>query len=549
MASSKTVKPAAVVSKPWRPNWLTLPFFEAASTSLRTVLINAALLVLMILIIPLIGAQFARDQVLLQPISIPSALLATGLTPEVAANRLWDGLQQIEGDAGTAKTSVNVIPEGQKVTFSIPDAGVSVDSLVYYARQFFNLHEVVVNGEFRCADKECTPAGVTLRLRVYGKELKVIELPPMRRDTEAQYWRKAATEVMAVLDPFTALAADATAHPNNAAAIATRLIVSHHKDAKWAHNILGNIRHNAGQPADAMAEYQAALDLDPNFVQALGNMAGINAEQGNYAEATKWMDRLAAVDSTGPLERELRGDVARVQGKLDDAKAFYQTAFERDPLNSRYQSKAALMLMNAGRTDEGIALAKEALQINPADTVPLSILAAYYMGKGDSGYADAERLYRDAADFAPEDAEIQATDAGILLLTHDYTTALQRIDQALLNDDGNVGYRIVRADALGLLGRHQDALIDLDLAYQRDPSNPNVSYKRGDNLASLKRYDEAVAAYKLYLTLAPEGGYAGIVPLLIAQVEKQRAAETAPAPETAAPAATTAPATTPAAPP
>jgi tetratricopeptide (TPR) repeat protein len=509
-------KPAAKPTPPKRPepklieereSWwrrlLDLTGLEDTSNSLRTLIVNVVLLLILVMVIPLLAAQFSRDQILIQPISVPEALVATGLTPDVAANRLWDGLEAIKDQANSAKQSVNVIPEGQKVTFSVPDAGISLDSFIYYVRQFFNLHETVVNGEFRCADAACTPATITLRLRVYGKALKVIDLPPMRRDTETEYWLKASAEVMAILDPFTALSAEAQAHPTNAAAIARQLIVSHHPDAKWAHNILRNLRRKAGDAASATVEYQAALALDPNFPQALANMAGVNGEAGNYAEAVKYLDRLKAADPTGPLSAEIEGDLARVQNQPDAARDHYLEAFRRDPLRARYQTKAALMFFNLGRTDEALALAKDALSINPSDNDALSILSAYYASLGD--FDTTERLYRDAAEYSPEDAAIQAFDADLLMIRKDYPAALARYDQAVLIEDGNAAFRLKRADALSALGRHQDALHELDLAATLDPANYEVDYKRGFILQLLQRNDEAVAAYQRYLANVSDG--------------------------------------------
>lgn len=500
--SVKAGQPAAPAI-PWWRRIVDIARIETTSNSLRTIIVNVALLLILLMVVPLLAAQFSRDQILIQPISVPGALVATGLTPEVAANRLWDGLEQIKAQSNTAKHSVNVIPEGQKVTFSVPDAGISLDSFIYYVRQFFNLHETVVNGEFRCVDAACTPAAITLRLRVYGKMLKVIDLPPMRRDTEAEYWLKASAKVMAILDPFTALSAEASAHPTNAAAIARQLIVSGHADAKWAHNILGNIRRSAGDVAAATAEYQAALAIDSSFPQALVNMAGLTAEAGSFDEAAKYVARLRASDPNGPLLAEIEGDIARAQDRADAARDHYIEASRRDPLQPRYQTKAALMFFELGRTDEAISLAKDALSTNPADQNALSILSGYYAGLAD--FDSAERLYRDAAEFSPEDAEIQAFDADLLMIRQDYAAALARYDQALLIDDGNAGYRIKRADALSLLGRQQDALQELDLAATLDPANREVEYKRGTILQALGRNDEAVAAYERYIAAVPDG--------------------------------------------
>lgn len=500
------------------PQWLTLPRVESTSSSMRTVVVNLVLLAVILMAAPLIVAQAARDQILLEPISVPEALQATGLTPEVAANRLSDGLLQIIREADTAKASINVIPEGQRISFDIPESGISVDALISYARKFFNLHETAIGGEFRCGDAACSPALVSLRLRIHGRGDEVIDLPPMRRSTEAAYWRDAASKVMGELDPFTALAADVGLHPSRAATIARRLIVSNHADAKWAHNVLGNVRRNAGAADEAIAQYQAALDIDANFVPALANMAGVLAEQSRFDDAESFLARLASVDPQSALEAEVRGDLSRVRDQVDVARDWYLKAFERDPLNARYQSKAANMLLNIGRTEEGLALARTAFDLNPGDPVPLGLLGGYYAGQGD--FVALEKLYRDAAEFSPENDMFQALHADLLMINKDYSGALDRIDQALLVDEGNIKYRLSRADALAALGRHEDALLDLELATQRDPSNADVIYARAKSLGALNRNDESLAAYRQYLVLEPDGPLAEVAKAIIRVQER-----------------------------
>ncbi len=102
-----------------------------------------------------------------------------------------------------------------------------------------------------------------------------------------------------------------------------------------------------------------------------------------------------------------------------------------------------------------------------------------------------------------------------MIINKDYAGAVERIDQALLVDEGNIKYRLSRADALAALGRHEDALLDLDLATQRDPGNAEVIYARAKSLAALNRNDEALAAYRQYLVLQPDGPQAEVAKAII----------------------------------
>lgn len=530
MSQSETPPSQETPEARWRRlNWPSLPTVETTSNSLRAVVVNLVLLAVIVLAAPLIASQAARDQILLEPISIPAGLQVTGLTPEVAANRLNDGMLQIIREAGSGKSSINPIPEGEATTFDIPESGISVDALVSYARKFFNLHETVIGGEFRCGDAACTPALVSLRLRIRGPNTEVVELPPMRRSTEAEYWRDAALRVMSTLDPFTALAAEVDLHPSNAATIARRLIASEHEDTKWAQNVLGNVRRNEGAPEDAIAAYSAALAIDRSFVPALTNMASVLIDEGRLDEAGEYLTRLAAVDRDNPLEAEVQGDLARARGDIDGAKEWYIKASERDPLDARYKTKAGFMLMSEGRTEEALELGHEAFALDPSDPLPLGLLGGHYSSEGD--FVALEKLYRDAAEFTPENDAVQAMHANLLMINKDYAAALLRIDQALLIDEGNVKYRLLRADALAQLGRHEDALMDIELARLREPSNPEVYYAMAKSLDALGREAESTAAYRQVVLLDPESINATVAQAFINETEAAEAAGAVPAAE------------------
>ena len=141
-------------------------------------------------------------------------------------------------------------------------------------RRLFNAYETRIAGEFVCSDKDCDRAGMRLRLRVIRQGVDLIDMPPIGDRTERDYFADAGGRVLALLDPFVALAALSETQPLKATTLARRLIRAHHKDAKWAHNLVGIIRQNQGDQAGAIEEFRAAIALDPGFLQARTNLGG-----------------------------------------------------------------------------------------------------------------------------------------------------------------------------------------------------------------------------------------------------------------------------------
>lgn len=166
------------------PRKLSLTGIEALSSTIRTMFINVGFFAAMLLLIPAVASQFSTDAVVIEPIAVPEALAKRGITPEVAANRLWDGLQDFARTASVARSTIVAIPDSQRVEFSLPDTGISIDSVAKQVRQFFGLYETHIAGEIICETSDCVPSGQRLRLRVIRATTEIIDLPPIGTRSE-----------------------------------------------------------------------------------------------------------------------------------------------------------------------------------------------------------------------------------------------------------------------------------------------------------------------------------------------------------------------------
>lgn len=480
---------------------LNLPAAASLSNDLRTLAVNLTILAAIIVILPVIGVQFLRNQVLIEPIVVPQALQGTGLTPEVAANRLWDGLNEIQETADTAKAGVTAVPDSQQVNFSIPDSGLSIDSLIYYVRQFFHAYETRISGEFRCADAGCAPDGVTLRLRIVREGLELVQLPPIGAADEAEYFRDAAAEVLAVIDPFVALAAQSRTEPEKARVLAQRLILTGHPDAKWAHNLLGNLSLDQGRFTEAKAEYNAALAIDSGFLPARANLGNVLRIEGDLAGARAAFREVETADPGNVFAAIGFADLALLDGKQDEAIALLMAASRRDPLSPYYFVRAGTIEFQRNNLEAARDHFAAALAIDPADSGSLSLLSTIHLLAGD--LAAAERIYRTAADFAPNDAEILAAHATQLSFLQSNDEALARIEAAIARAPDRVPYRVRRAELLQQLDRLEEALAELLVVREMAPNNAEANFVLGLVYRALGRADEALAAFRRFQELAP----------------------------------------------
>ena len=485
---------------------LHIPTLAVLSAGIRTLLINLCLLIVLAGMIPVIGQQFLRAQIIIDTFTVPPALVARGLGPEVAANRLWDGLTQVQAQAASSKEGVIAIPKSARVDFQVPDSGISIDSLVYYVRQFFHLYPTRISGEVVCADAECRPEAMQLRIRIQREKLEVIQMPAMGAQDIDAYFRTAALRVLAVLDPFLAAAALAQDNPAAALAQAERLVRLGSPDAVWAYNLIGTTRMTMGQTDAAIAAFRAALSLEPGFVIAQTNLGSALVAKGDYAGAGTVLDAVAVQH---PGDRFLalgRYRLALAQGRTGDAIAQALKADTEDPGKALYLVLAAQAADRAQQTDAAKGYLQRALAVAPDDAAAVAMMNLILQLAGD--YDQAGVTLRQALAVAPDNTDFLETYAQVLGLLHQFEPGLVQVEHALALVPDDLAAQKIRASLLQGAGRNQDAVVQLQALALSTPKDAEIPLMQGQSLQALGQNGAAAPAYRAAVALDPESVYA-----------------------------------------
>jgi tetratricopeptide (TPR) repeat protein len=478
---------------------LSLPGLEAMSGTLRSVFVNLGFFAALLLLIPAVGSQFSRNAVVIEPIAVPQALADRGLDADVVANRLWDGLQDFAGTARIARATITAIPDSQLVEFSLPDTGISVDSIFKQVRQFFGIYETRIAGEIVCETADCAPAGLRLRLRVMRGTAEIIDLPPIGTRSEPDYFRDAATGIFDVLDPLVAIAARSVTDPQGAAIRARRLALSNNPDAKWAYNLLGDIARNGGDNATAITEYRAALALDDGFDLARIGLGRALAANGDLPSADQALATAALHDPSTAILHSARAEVALLAGHRSMALNEVLAASNIDPLDPSLLARAGEQELALDLRDDAVRHLTEALNLDPGHPDALRLLGGAYRAGGD--LAAAERLFKDWADYQPYSPTAHLALAEILVERDDLEKAAEQYNRlvALLPD--NVEHAMARARLLLTLKRYAQAVDGLTPFADADPPIPAATLLLAQIQQAAGRTDRAITRYRQFLTL------------------------------------------------
>jgi len=109
---------------------------------------------------------------------------------------------------------------------------------------------------------------------------------------------------------------------------------------KVFHSELGGIYSNRNRRAEAIAEYEKALALDPDFGFAVNQVAYDYARIGDFDKALRYFERYAAINPGEPNPIDSIAELYLRMGKLDEAEAKYKEALEIKP--DFYQSCSGL---------------------------------------------------------------------------------------------------------------------------------------------------------------------------------------------------------------
>jgi len=132
----------------------------------------------------------------------------------------------------------------------------------------------------------------------------------------------------------------------------------------FAHNNLGHLAMTRGEPAQAVAEFEQALDAKPDYVNARKNLAVALGELGRWEEAERHL-RTALEQEPDFAEAHFNlGVVLARTGRKAAAELAYQRALEVDPRNVLALINLGVLATERGDAQEGARRFRAALDID-----------------------------------------------------------------------------------------------------------------------------------------------------------------------------------------
>jgi tetratricopeptide (TPR) repeat protein len=475
--------------------------------------------------------EVRNDTVFLESIEVPRELDQQGFHPGVVAAHLLDEAvaMQTRGSGWRRRRPLENV--AAVADMQAPGGYLSIRNIVKSVRAMLGRPATRISG-----DITHNSAGYLLRLRVGGRVIEAVGGPHTPAPDIDRLIHDGAQDLLQAVDPF-ALASyffngpeAGTAAPNTMSLVQAVLRADHVEDRAWALSLWGSVLLGQGHEEEAMEKYRAALDADERIgsQHALENLAKALVRHGHEAEALKLVDDVAArrpphlenlvaaavaYGRLGQWDRALATAELALRHHHHSVLAYQIRGFALGGLHRYHQAIEALrhsrdldranstteflltwMLTQAGRNDEAMRIASEAVARIPAGHHQQAALgfAQLALGDADDACASFERADKSWPMF--EVCKLGWGDA--LLAANDPKAALATYEQAIsLNPHLGQAWR-GSGKALSKLGRHDEALLRFERAFREDANDPANYVAWGEILETLGRRDEAEAKHR-----------------------------------------------------
>ncbi len=162
---------------------------------------------------------------------------------------------------------------------------------------------------------------------------------------------------------------------------------------KFGRFALGQYYDNRRRFPEALAEYETAVSLDPDFGNAVNQIAYIYARQGDFDKAIIALERYALINPGDPNPKDSIAELYLRQGRLEESTAKYKEVLAEKP--DFYLSWASLAYVYALQEDypEANRCLEERVAAAPSPAAKsegdwLRAFLRYLQGRGNQALAD-----------------------------------------------------------------------------------------------------------------------------------------------------------------
>jgi arylsulfatase A-like enzyme/Flp pilus assembly protein TadD len=301
------------------------------------------------------------------------------------------------------------------------------------------------------------------------------------------------------------------------------------RDPRERTNTLSDDRRTYAQMRDELTRYtdQAVLPshIDPEEAKKLAALGYLSAPA-----ATGSGELPDPKDRIGEISDMIRATRLLSEHRNDEAIAAFRAIVAKNPRFTDAWNELGSALEAAGRNEEASAVYKRAIETTPELAGEFGLRRAAVLLRLEQ-YGEAERHARLGERSNPGGAHLMLS--RIALAQKNYAAAEGEARAAMADANDHAAAEVLLAQVLAQQGRVQDALPVIEqagneIAQEKLGNIESYHFARGDILARMNRYDEAIAEFKQEIATFPlnRQPYANLYLVYMVRNERAQAQQT-----------------------
>ena len=270
-----------------------------------------------------------------------------------------------------------------------------------------------------------------------------------------------------------------------------------------AHNNLGSmLSRRTGRIEEAIAQYEQALRINPDYAQAHCALGMALAQAGKPQEAIREYEYALQLEPDFADAHVSLGVALEKLGRLEDAIRHYEEALRIKSDDTEAHVNLGTALLTQGNARDAMAHYEEALRINPDSAEAHINLGNALLTQGNA--RDTMAHYEAALRLNPDSAKAHMSLGSALLVQGRVSEAIDRYEEALrLKPDSaeahdNLGIALAQARRLPEAMKHWEEALKLK------PDDVEAHMNLGKALQAQGRVPEAIQHYQQALKLRPD---------------------------------------------
>ncbi|MBT5633608.1 MAG: tetratricopeptide repeat protein [Nitrospina sp.] len=210
---------------------------------------------------------------------------------------------------------------------------------------------------------------------------------------------------------------------------AIRVTNKKYSDIASTHALLANACHRKGELSLAISEFKKSLEINPEHLYSLNNLAGTLAEQGNLEGALLYARKSVSLESDYIPGLVTLGNILEESGELNQAQTYYERVLELESESFENHLNLANVLYKTGDIAEATLHFRETIALNPR-----LVEAHYNLGNalGQQGQLKEAQEAFEQAITLDEKLPLPHYGLGIIhLRAGQYSKAIKAFEQAL----------------------------------------------------------------------------------------------------------------------